>query len=230
MTHRLLLVLILAATGCPSRTPDTSGRASPFTDCHRAADLGPGGHTIVDAAPTHGTPDARIATPDLIDTGCSQTFIASPIAMSSDWLDAQRAAGTCAAPPAVALDTCASAGELYASCTGVGYVPDWCGVEVGMQFCDGLGVWTSVCRTDADCPFAQERCVIGDGLNAPYGACQVTCAADVDCGRCDLACEGGVCTTRPGPVVDDCCFTPDAGHWDWDAAPSPDASPIDAAP
>jgi hypothetical protein len=91
---------------------------------------------------------------------------------------------------------------LGGDCDDVSWSPSACDIPYGASFCHA-GVWTVVCRRDADCPSAM-RCESDDAVGdidvaaSGYGWCARSCTHDADCGRGDQYCDrdDGVCRAR----------------------------------
>ncbi len=92
--------------------------------------------------------------------------------------------------------------RIYDDCDDVSWSPSACEIPYGAPFCHA-GVWTVVCRRDADCP-TQMRCISDDAVGdvdvaaSGYGWCALRCTSDASCGRADQYCDrgDGVCHAR----------------------------------
>jgi hypothetical protein len=168
--------------------------------------------------------DGGSSMTDCLEEGCD-VYHLTPLALSSAWLIEQRSMGVCStSPPVVAMDVCATHGELFASCEPRSVSPTACALSTGVQFCSA-GRWTALCAHNSDCPegsLCLNSVGTGDvpaGEIPPFGECIPACShpGSVDCGRCDWECSmaTGVCA-QPAGQPDGGQFFSDAGV---DAAP-----------
>jgi hypothetical protein len=93
--------------------------------------------------------------------------------------------------------------HAYDECTPVSWTPSECKPQIpGAIVCLATrsgGYRSVLCLQDGDCPTSMV-CVGGAGTPSNFGVCQKTCAAALDCARCDLKCGAdGYCIPRDIP-------------------------------
>jgi len=115
------------------------------------------------------------------------------------WKDAPRA--TCVPPGSPLLRHLRP--QILDDCAAEAWLPGLCqplpwGASVCEQTRSG-GRLSAICRDDNDCPDGT-TCFRGFDGQSDIGSCEVRCASDQDCVRCDLACAApGVCL-EPVPL------------------------------